>query len=117
MNIQNYGFTKTLVQHNGRYSDNEMQWRGNYDGNMANIDVDIYDNGFDKHVSMQLDNNDLAQLLGIQPVDIPLERRLKNDFLKKSRSRKSRRLRRKGKSRKRYKPLLIEGALYPKYIL
>jgi hypothetical protein len=127
MNIQNYGFTKTLVQQNGHYSGNEMKWKGDYDGNIANIDVDINDNGIGKHVSMQFDNNDLAHMLGIQPVNIPLEQRLMNDFLSypksrssrskyKSKSRKYRRpYSRKRVSKKRYKPLLIEGALYPKY--
>jgi hypothetical protein len=133
MNIQNYGFTKTLVQQNGHYSGNEMKWQGDYDGNVANIDININDNGISKHVSMQLDNNDLAHMLGIQPINIPLEQRLMNDFLSypktrtscskynskskyKSKSRKYRRpYSRKRVSKKRYKPLLIEGALYPKY--
>lgn len=118
MNIQNYGFTKTLVQENGQYSDNVVKWETNYDGNIANIHLDINDNGIDKHVSMKLDNNDLAQLLGVQPVDIPLEQRLTNDFMSyptkrhKSRS-KSRRRRRHSRKHRKYKPLLIEGAFYP----
>jgi hypothetical protein len=132
MNIQNYGFTKTLVQQNGHYSGNEMKWQGDYDGNVANIDININDNGIGKHISMQLDNNDLAHMLGIQPVNIPLEQRLMNDFMsypkkRKCSNRSSRRNRIKScfrkpysnkynkSSKKRYKPLLIEGALYPKY--
>ena len=81
--IQNYGFTKTLFQNNGQnISQNEIKWQGNYDGKIANIDVNIdNDDGSTEFVSMQLDNNDLRQLLGIQPVEIPLEKRLMNDFL------------------------------------
>jgi hypothetical protein len=131
MNIQNYGLTKTIVEENGRYSENEMKWKGNYDGNIANIDVDINDDGFDKHVSMQLDNNDLVHLLGIQPIEKPLEQRLMNDFLsypKKTRkyrkykrskyrkynSRKYNSRKHNSRNKKRYEPLLIEGAFYPK---
>ena len=80
MKIQNTGFTKTLFQKDGHYSNNEMKWESNYDGKIADIDIDINDNGNNKHVSMKLDNKDLAHLLGIQPVNIPLEERLMNDF-------------------------------------
>lgn len=136
MNIQNYGFTKTLIQKNGRYSGNEMKWQGNYDGNIANIDININDNGFGKHIIMSLDNNDLAKLLGVQPVNIPLEQRLMNDFLTRDKkakrhsriskrhsrkskqhsrksyhSRKSKKYRSSVKSRD-YDPQLLEGALY-----
>ena len=43
---------------------------------------------------MKLDNNDLINLLGIQPVEIPLEQRLSNDFFDKP-----------------YTPITLEGAL------
>ena len=33
---------------------------------------------------MQLNNSDLRQILGIQPVEIPLEKRLMNDLLRNS---------------------------------
>lgn len=90
--IQNYGFTKTLIHDNGNNINNEIQWTGNYDGKIANIDVDINDNGNREFINMQLNNNDLRQLFGIQPVDISLEQRLKNDFLYN-------------------KPITLEGAL------
>ena len=93
--IQNYGFTKTLIQDNNNNINNEIQWRGDYDGKIANIDVDINDNGNRELISMQLDNNDLRHIFGIQPVQIPLDKRLMNDFL----------------STKSYKPISLEGAL------
>jgi hypothetical protein len=92
--IQNYGFTKTLFQDNENTLENEIKWQGDYDGKIANIDVDINDNGNREFVSMQLNNNDLRQLFGIQPVEVPLEKRLINDFL----SHKN-------------KPITLEGAL------
>lgn len=79
--IQNYGFTKTLIQDNKHKINNEVKWKGDYDGKIANIDIDINDNGNREFISMNLTNNELRELLGIQPVEIPLEKRLKNDFI------------------------------------
>jgi len=92
--IQNYGFTKTFIKDNNRKIKNEIKWVGDYDGNMANIKIDINDNGNKEVVNMHLDNSDLRNLLGIHPVEIPLEQRLTNDFLGES-----------------YKPITLEGAL------
>jgi hypothetical protein len=90
--IQNYGFTKTLFQDddNNEYN-NMVKWEGEYDGKLANIDVDINDNGKRQLVSMQLNNNDIRNMFGIQPVEGSLEKRLTKDFL--------------------YKPITLEGAL------
>lgn len=90
--IQNYGFTKTLFQDNDNNEFNNMvKWEGEYDGKLANIDVDINDNGNRQLVSMQLNNNDIRNMFGIQPVEGSLEKRLTKDFL--------------------YKPINLEGAL------
>jgi hypothetical protein len=79
--IQNYGFTKTFIKDNNNNLQNEVKWIGDYDGDKANIQLDINDNGDKKLVSMQLDNNDIMGLLGIQPVKMSLDNRLTNDFL------------------------------------
>jgi hypothetical protein len=92
--IQNYGFTKTYIKDNNKKVKNELQWIGDYDGNNANVKLDINDNGIKKVVSMQLDNNDLMNILGIQPIQKPLEQRLTNDFLDES-----------------YTPITLEGVL------
>jgi hypothetical protein len=90
--IQNYGFTKTYINDNNYSLDNEINWNGNYDGKIANIDININDNGNREFVSMKLNNSDLKQLFGIQPVEIPIEKRLLNDL-------------------KSTKPITLEGAL------
>ena len=94
--VQNYGFTKTLFQDkdNNEFN-NTVKWKGDYDGKLANIDVDINDNGNREFVSMKLNNNDIRNMFGIQPVEGSLEKRLINDFLSKS----------------KYKPITLEGAL------
>ena len=96
--IQNYGFAKTIIHDNHNKLHNEIEWNGNYDGNIANIDVGISNNGNQEFVSLQLNNNDLRQIFGIQPIEIPLEKRLMNDFL----------------SYKPMKPITLEGALIKK---
>ena len=47
---------------------------------MANLDLTINDNGQKEHIVMELSNDDINELLGIQPVNMSLEDRLKNDF-------------------------------------
>jgi hypothetical protein len=80
--IQNYGFTKTLINNNNNVLNNEIKWEGIYDGSKANIYIDINDNGKKELIKMKLNNNDIQELLGMPSVNIPLEERLKNDFLK-----------------------------------
>jgi hypothetical protein len=98
--IQNYGFTKSIFQDNHHTLQNQIQWKGDYDGNIANIDINIDDNGNRELVSMQLDNNDIAQIFGTHPVEISLEKRLVNDFLSHKNNRP-----------KKYTPITLEGAL------
>ena len=90
--IKNYGFTKTQIQDNGHSINNEFKWQGDYDGKIANIDLDINNNGNTEFVSIKLNNNDLRHIFGIQPVETTLDKRLVNDFLQ-------------------YKPIALEGAL------
>ena len=78
--IKNSGFTKTLIEKNNKKSKNEIKWSGDYDGKMANINVAINDNNNKENLNMKLDNNDLMEILGIQPVTMSLEDRLTNDF-------------------------------------
>jgi hypothetical protein len=81
--IQNYGFTKTFIKDNHHKSANEFEWIGDYDGNIANIQLNMNDNGEQRQINMKLDNNDLLNMLKIQPNELSLENRLSRDFLGK----------------------------------
>ena len=82
--IQNYGFTKTLIKDNNRTLQNKMiKWNGDYDGDIANINIGINNTNKVKFVNIQLTNDELMDILKIQPVEIPLEKRLSNKFLHK----------------------------------
>jgi hypothetical protein len=80
--IKNKGIAQTFFQDNHHNkSKNEIKWNADYDGNNANIKVDLNDNGKKNKYRMQLNNQDLANLLSIPMVNKPLESRLKDDFL------------------------------------
>jgi hypothetical protein len=79
--IQNYGITKTFIQENNKKKESEIKWNGNYDGNMANIQLNINDNGNKGLINMKLNNEDIINLFTVQSVDKPLFKRLTDDFL------------------------------------
>jgi hypothetical protein len=79
--IQNYGITKTVINDNNKKSTNEVKWLGNYDGNVADIKIQMDNNGAKDIMELKLDNNDIMKILGIQTVEMPLDKRLFNDFM------------------------------------
>ena len=80
--IQNYGFTKTLIKENNHYN-KIVKWNGEYDGKFANINIAINNNNKQKIINIQLTNDEIMDLLKIQPVSMPLETRLSKQFLNK----------------------------------
>lgn len=79
--IKNKGVTQTVFSNNNHKTRNEIKWNAAYDGDHANIKVDLNDNGRKNKYRMQLNNQDLANLLNIPSVNKPLESRLHQDFL------------------------------------
>jgi len=82
--IKNKGTTKTII-HDGKHNHNlinEIKWDADYDGDRAKVKINLNDNGHNKHLNLSLDNHDLAKILNIPSIDMPLERRLKRDFYK-----------------------------------
>ena len=82
--IKNRGTTKTLMYNNNHNAVNEINWHADYDGKVANISVDLQNNGRLKHYDITLDNEDLASILNVPSVNMPLDRRLKRDFKQQS---------------------------------
>ena len=80
--IENKGVTKTIINNNGNKDENEIKWKAKYDGEKANIDVKFLKNCKKDKLRIELNNTDLASILGIRSNPIPLEQRLKSDFLK-----------------------------------
>lgn len=79
--IQNRGQTQTIFHNNRRSRVNEIKWDANYDGETANISVSSNTDGMKQHYGFKLDNQDLATMLNIPSIDIPLHDRLQKDFV------------------------------------
>jgi hypothetical protein len=78
--IKNRGITQTIIHNNNENHFNEIDWDADYDGNNANISVTSTTDGNKQHFDVKLDNEDLANLLSISSVNVPLHKRLKKDF-------------------------------------
>ena len=78
MNSQNYGFTKTLIRDNNCniLQHNMFKLNEDDDGNIANINISINNNE-----EFVITNNELTNILNIQPVEISLDKRLITQFL------------------------------------
>jgi len=81
--VKNRGTTQTIISNNNNSNLSQVNWNAVYDGNEANISVDINSNGNLKHYDVYLDNQDLANILNLPSVDLSLDKRLKRDFGKK----------------------------------
>jgi hypothetical protein len=80
--IKNRGVTKTIVHDNHKNHVNEIKWDADYDGNIANISLDVNDNGHQEHYNVSLNHEDLMNVLNVPSVPVPLDKRLKRDFKK-----------------------------------
>jgi len=79
--ISNHGSAKAFFLKNNKNLVNEVNWDADYDGNIAKISITTNDNGKRDKYNYNLDNSDLNELLNIETVDIPIDRRLERDFL------------------------------------
>ena len=80
--IKNRGTTKTIIHNNNKNNVSEIKWDADYDGKEANISVNMDNNGDREKYHFLLDNNDLANILNLNSVNLPIEKRLKRDFKK-----------------------------------
>jgi len=80
--IKNQGLSQTVIYNSNKKQKefNEVNWNADYDGNQANISVTSNSNGDKKRYNVSLDNNDLANMLSVPSVNMPIDRRLDMDF-------------------------------------
>ena len=78
--IKNQGMTQTILHTKNHNHINQTNWDAKYDGEIANISIDTNTDGHRKHYNINLDNEDLADILNIQSVNLPIDKRLKMDF-------------------------------------
>ena len=79
--IQNFGSTKTRIKTKNKQSEREIKWLGDYDGEEAKLQLDVINDNERKVYNIKMNNEQLSQLLGVHPVNIPLEDRIRNDLL------------------------------------
>lgn len=93
--IQHHGYATTTTNDGARSHRQKVEWQGDYDGEVATLDVNLDKDGQRRYWSATLDNEDLARLLSSPANATPLMQRLVADFPLASRPR---RIGRKSKS-------------------
>lgn len=80
MYLKNKGSTQTLVRRNNKHYVSQTNWDAEYDGNVANVLLDTNENGLHSYYKFTLDNDDLANMLNVNSVHVPIDQRLQMDF-------------------------------------
>jgi hypothetical protein len=78
--LHNMGSTKTTIKQNNKTTKSSIEWKGNYDGKLADIHISVNNNGRNEKMNIKLNNNDLMNLLGHPVVEEQIDERLVNDF-------------------------------------
>jgi hypothetical protein len=78
--VHNMGSTKTTIKQNNKTTKSSIEWKGNYDGKLADIHISVNNNGRNEDMNIKLNNNDLMNLLGHPVVEEQIDERLVNDF-------------------------------------
>ena len=78
--IKNRGVSQTLYHNNNDNHFNETKWDAEYDGKIANVTVNSNADGEKQLNEFTFDNDDLAEMLNIPSVNVPIDQRLQNDF-------------------------------------
>ena len=79
--VKNDGILQVYTKKNNKKYMNQVKWNGEYDGNIASLNLDINNNGKRENIHMNLDNDDLLDILNRDVVNKPLDQRLTQDFL------------------------------------
>jgi hypothetical protein len=81
--ITNQGITKTIIHDRNNDTNNTVNlvnWDMNYDGDTANIHIKNNTDGKCKSYDISMDNAGLEKMLNTQSVNMPIHKRLQNDF-------------------------------------
>ncbi len=88
--IKNKGITQTYTnnKHRNKLNASEIEWDAEYDGQEANISVNLQElDGNKQHYDIQLDNHDLVKILSMPSINVPLDKRLLDDFKPRKKNR------------------------------
>lgn len=76
--VKSIGNAKSIVINNGKSKMSGIKWNADYNGNVANIDLKLNNNGVQKQYKLAMDNNDLQNIF-VPGVDKPLHNRIIED--------------------------------------
>ena len=79
--IQTFGSSQINTKINDKKSQSKVEWVGDYDGEMAKLQVDINKNKKHQLIKLNMNNEQLSHLLGRPPVEQDLRQRLEQDLL------------------------------------
>lgn len=81
MYVTNQGNTQTKVYNNNNLmNEKDLKWDAKYDGKIADLNVEMDNNGQKKKLYMKFNNDDLAEILNVPSVSEDLFKRIKNDY-------------------------------------
>ena len=82
--VLNSGSTQSVLIKNGKAKTNGLEWNANYNGNIANVDLKLNNNGSEKQFNVEMTNNELEKLADMlvvpRPVNKPIHNRILDDF-------------------------------------
>ncbi len=90
IDVVNVGFTETILQDNKKKYINKVEWKGKYDGENAVINISMNDNGHKENTKIYLDNDEIINMLNYPSINKPIDKRLIEDYLSKTKSNKKR---------------------------
>lgn len=78
--MHNIGTTKTTIKNNNKITKSSVEWKGYYDGKLADIYVSVNNNGHNEDMNIKLNNEDLMNLFGHPVIEEQIDERLIGDF-------------------------------------
>lgn len=61
-----------------------INWNADYNGNIANVNINTNSRGKKNNYNVKLSNEDLSYILNLQTSNIPIDKRLQQDYLETS---------------------------------
>lgn len=78
--MKNNGFSKTIVVNNEKTNVQNIDWNTHFDGDIANINLNVQDNDKIKHYDIQLTNDEIKHIFNQPSHHDSIHNRLLNDF-------------------------------------
>lgn len=78
--VKNIGYSKTVINNNGKKNVNKMNWKVGYNGSKAVGEMNIGHDGWTKHYDINLNNNDILRLLNVPVKNKDIEDRLLENY-------------------------------------